>query len=155
MNNFLSFLGSDQAKIAVGVISTFVGIFLTIAKIKSIIPRPRLYLKEDIEIRNSLDSDEEEHRIVSDYIKSRIHEIYANRGRTTRSSFAGSKILTIAGIAMSFSGIYLTYAVHEAEKWSSWWYIGTIYLVFLGIGVISIQSRGNRNQDVVENKPNK
>ena len=74
MDDIIAFLGSDTAKVAVTVISTAVGIFLTIAKIKSMLPRPRLYIKEDIEILKSLDKDQEEYKIVSRYIQNRINQ---------------------------------------------------------------------------------
>ena len=50
MNEIISFLGSDTIKVVVTVISSAVGILLTITKIKTMLPRPRLYLKEDIEM---------------------------------------------------------------------------------------------------------
>ena len=138
MGNFFDFLGSDTTKVAVTVVSTAVGIFLTITKIKSMLPRPRLYLKEDIEIMKSLDKNQEEYKIISTYINNKIRAIYTNQQKH-KGRLASSRTLSvIAGVMILISGIYLTYAVHEAKNWSAWWYIGTIYLAFLGVGVMSI-----------------
>ncbi len=144
MADIIAFLGSNTTKVAVTVISTAVGIFLTIAKIKTMLPRPRLYLKEDIEILNSLDKDQEEYKIVSKYIQNRIRVIYSGQ-EEDRALFAHNKTLPkILGAMMVFSGIYLTYVVHESDSWGSWWYIGTIYLAVLGFGIMSIKDIAKR-----------
>ena len=138
MNEIISFLGSDTIKVVVTVISSAVGILLTITKIKTMLPRPRLYLKEDIEILKSLDKDQAEYKIVSEYIQNKIRVVYSSQ-EEDRSFFASNKILSkILGAMMVFSGVYLTYVVHESESWKAWWYIGTIYLAILGFGIMSI-----------------
>lgn len=153
MDGIIDFFGAENTKIAVTVISTVVGIFLTITKIKSMLPRPRLYLKEDIEILDKLAKDKkEEYEIVSAYVKNRIREIYSNQERDN-ASYASNKIFTTAvGALMSLLGLYLTYAVHNSEDWSSFWYIGTIYLIVLGVGVISIPDFLKRSHQTLREK---
>ena len=152
MSDIIAFLGSDTTKVAVTVLSTAIGIFLTIAKIKTMLPRPRLYLKEDIEILNSLDKDKEEYKIVSQYIQNKIRLIYS-RQEEERTLFASNRTLPrILGSMMILSGIYLTYAVHESPNWHAWWYIGTIYLAFLGVGIVSIENIGKTRKQVPHNR---
>jgi uncharacterized membrane protein SirB2 len=65
--------------------------------------------------------------------------------------FATNKTLPkILGAIMLFSGIYLTYAVHESSSWTSWWYIGTIYMAILGIGIMSITRRPQLLHDRIQ-----
>ena len=152
MAGIVEFLSSDTTKVAVTVVSTAVGIFLTIAKIKSMLPRPRLYLKEDIEILKSLDKNQEEYQILSQYINNKIRSIYLNQKPRKSLLESSRSISVVLGVAILFSGIYLTYTVHESQDWSAWWYIGTIYLAFLGVGVMSFPSVLTDRKSTAENQ---
>lgn len=152
MAGIIEFLSSDTTKVAVTVVSTAVGIFLTIAKIKSMLPRPRLYLKEDIEIMKSLDKSQEEYQILSRYINNKIRSIYLDQKPDKNWLESSKSMSVISGLAILFSGVYLTYTVHESREWSAWWYIGTIYLAFLGVGVMSFPGVLADRKAAVENQ---
>lgn len=143
-----SFFGSDDTKIYIGLIAAVVGIILTIAKIKVIFPRPRLYLKEDIDIRNSLNTNEKEYEIVSDYVKARIRDVYSDQDK--KPSDLSILMYKVLGAMMIASGIYLTIVVENLEEWSKWWWTGTIYLILLGIGLMYFEgfdkSRKNKSK---------
>ncbi|WP_210396173.1 hypothetical protein [Motiliproteus sediminis] len=146
IEQLLALLVAENTKLAVTVISSAVGVFLTIAKIKSMLPRPRLYLKEDIEIMNSLDKSQEEHQIVAAYINRKIRSIYLKQDDEPKPLIAGRTSSVIIGMLMMVSGIYLTYAVHESANWGAGWYIGTLYLSIVGVGVMAAKGLVNRRR---------
>lgn len=143
----LALLVSENTKLAVTVISSAVGVFLTLAKIQSMLPRPRLYLKEDIEIMNSLDKDQEEYQIVAAYINRKIRSIYLEQGDDKSTLFSGRTSSLVVGLLMMISGIYLTFAVHESPNWGAGWYIGTVYLAIVGVGVMAARGAINRPRE--------
>ena len=86
------------------------------------------------------------------YIQNKIRLIYS-RQEEERTLFASNRTLPrILGSMMILSGIYLTYAVHESPNWHAWWYIGTIYLAFLGVGIVSIENIGKTRKQVPHNR---
>lgn len=151
MNDLISFLGAERTKVGVTVISTVVGIVLTIAKIKSLLSRRRSHLKEDIEIRNSLDKKEEEYKIVAEYVKERIRNVYGVKPNQNKTSSRGGTARILVGAMLALSGIYLTYAIHESVNWSGWWYIGTIYLTILGVYMSAFGNFKERTEQSTNN----
>lgn len=137
MESIIGILGNETTKLVVTIISTLIGTVYTAFKIRSIFSKgkshlKKIYLKEDVEIMNNLKDHKEEYEIVSAYVKDRLQRVYGEK-EPEEDKHSPQSLLVFLGAVMIFSGIYLTYAIHESnQSWSAWWYIGTIYLVILG-----------------------